>query len=110
MKQSRIFLGRVSSRFAATRARLTPLASPSRKAYSVISGVPNKTKFESNISFRSISSFRSDYEGAATERLSEGVVPKPLNAEDVTRLVELMKSPPPGACRGVNILKSLKFK
>jgi len=38
--------------------------------------------------------FKNDYEGAAKERLSQGVVPKPLDAEQTTRLVDLLKNPP----------------
>ncbi len=47
-------------------------------------------------SFRSFSSFKTDYEGAEAERAAQGVVAKPLDAENTARLVELIKNPPKG--------------
>ena len=35
------------------------------------------------------------YRQHVEERASEGVVPKPLDAEQTTALVELIKNPPP---------------
>jgi aconitate hydratase 2 / 2-methylisocitrate dehydratase len=46
--------------------------------------------------FRFASSFKTDYDGAAAERAKMGIVPKPLNAEETSKLVELLKSPPKG--------------
>lgn len=42
------------------------------------------------------STLKSDYDGAAAERKAQGIVPKPLDAEATSRLVELLKNPPKG--------------
>ena len=44
--------------------------------------------------FSTYSDFKSDYEGAVKERAAQRIVPKPLDAENTTRLVELLKNPP----------------
>jgi len=43
-----------------------------------------------------MSTFKEDYDGALNERLKQGIVPKPLNAEQASQLVELLKNPPEG--------------
>eukprot|EP00912_Choanoflagellata_sp_UC4_P001120 UC4_evm1s695 len=45
---------------------------------------------------RFLSSFKESYEAHVTERTSDGLVPRPLNADQVSELVELLKSPPEG--------------
>jgi len=47
-------------------------------------------------SYRSLSSFKDDYDGHVAERALQGIVPKPLDAEQTSRLVELLKNPPKG--------------
>jgi hypothetical protein len=44
----------------------------------------------------SFSTFKSDYEGAVAERGAQGIVPKPLDAEQTGKLVEMLKNPPKG--------------
>ena len=45
---------------------------------------------------RSFSTFRDNYNGAAAERALQKIVPKPLDAEATSKLVELLKNPPAG--------------
>jgi hypothetical protein len=47
-------------------------------------------------SFKYFSTLKDDYEGAAAERRAQLIVPKPLDAEQTGRLVELLKNPPKG--------------
>lgn len=47
-------------------------------------------------SARSLSTFKTNYEGAVAERAQQGVVPKPLDAAETSQLVELLKNPPKG--------------
>jgi len=42
------------------------------------------------------SSFKTEYDAHVTERAAEGIVPLPLNAKQVSELVELLKKPPAG--------------
>ena len=45
---------------------------------------------------RSLSAFKDSLDGAASERALEGVVPKPLDAEETANLCEMLKNPPAG--------------
>lgn len=45
---------------------------------------------------RAASSFAASYQTHVAERAAEGIVPKPLTAEQVAEVVKLLKSPPPG--------------
>ncbi len=45
---------------------------------------------------RNASTFKQEYDAAAAERASQGVVPKPLDAASTNKLVELLKNPPKG--------------
>lgn len=38
---------------------------------------------------------KNEYEGEVAEQLGEGVVPKPFTAAATSKLVELLKNPPP---------------
>jgi len=37
-----------------------------------------------------------DYRNHVQERLQQGILPQPLNAQQTSDLIELLKSPPPG--------------
>eukprot|EP01038_Epipyxis_sp_PR26KG_P005901 gene5901-8141_t len=50
--------------------------------------------YQSN--YRGISTFKKDYDGAVRERAEQGIVPKPLDADNTAKLVELLKNPPAG--------------
>jgi aconitate hydratase 2/2-methylisocitrate dehydratase len=43
-----------------------------------------------------MSAFKDEYDGAVAERAAQGIVPKPLDAEGVSKLVDLLKAPPAG--------------
>jgi aconitate hydratase 2/2-methylisocitrate dehydratase len=45
---------------------------------------------------RTFSALKDELEGAKAERAAEGVVLKPLDASQMSKLVELLQSPPPG--------------
>jgi len=45
---------------------------------------------------RFASTFKADYDGAAAERAQQGIVPKALDADQTSKLVELLKNPPKG--------------
>jgi aconitate hydratase 2/2-methylisocitrate dehydratase len=45
---------------------------------------------------RFVSDFKKQYDAAAQERLQQGVVPKPLDAQSVSNLVSLLTAPPAG--------------
>lgn len=47
-------------------------------------------------SVRNASTFKNEYDNAKAERLQQGVVPKPLDAAQTNKLVELLKNPPKG--------------
>lgn len=47
-------------------------------------------------SLRYASTFKTAYDNAAVERQKQGVVPKPLNADETSKLVEQLKNPPKG--------------
>lgn len=49
-----------------------------------------------SVSTRSFSAFKDNYDGAAAERALQKIVPKPLDAEATSKLIELLKSPPAG--------------
>ena len=46
-------------------------------------------------SIRHFSALKDEYNGAVAERAAQGIVAKPLNAAQTSKLVELLKSPPP---------------
>ncbi len=46
--------------------------------------------------FRGVSQFKKDYDGAVAERALQGIVPKPLDAEQTGKLVAMLKSPEKG--------------
>ena len=48
------------------------------------------------MTYRGMSSFKERYDGHVAERASLGIVPKALDAEQVTELVEMLKNPPKG--------------
>ena len=50
----------------------------------------------SNYFARGFSAFKDNYDGAAAERALQKIVPKPLDAEATSKLVELLKNPPAG--------------
>ena len=45
---------------------------------------------------RFASTFKTNYDGMVAERATMGIVPKPLDAEQTGKLVEMLKSPPAG--------------
>ena len=45
---------------------------------------------------RNFSTFKDNYDGATAERALQKIVPKPLDAEATSKLVELLKNPPVG--------------
>ena len=45
---------------------------------------------------RNVSDFKVSYDKAVADRATQGIVPKPLSAEEASKLVELMKNPPKG--------------
>ena len=45
---------------------------------------------------RYASTFKANYDGAVAERAEQGVVPKPLDADQTSKLVALLKTPPAG--------------
>jgi aconitate hydratase 2/2-methylisocitrate dehydratase len=47
-------------------------------------------------SFRSLSAFKDEYDGHVAERAAAGIVPKPLDAEQTSKLVQMLKNPPKG--------------
>jgi aconitate hydratase 2/2-methylisocitrate dehydratase len=53
-----------------------------------------RNSFRPNI--RYASSFKEAYDAVVAERLNEGIVPKPIDAENTSKLVELLKNPPKG--------------
>jgi aconitate hydratase 2/2-methylisocitrate dehydratase len=56
-------------------------------------------RFETSLSYQSsrlLSTFKVNYDAASTERSKMGVVPKPLDADSVSKLVDLLKNPPKG--------------
>jgi aconitate hydratase 2/2-methylisocitrate dehydratase len=58
--------------------------------------ISNKGCYRPRYSMRFLSAFKDEYDGAAAERAALGVVPKALDAEGVSKLVELLKNPPKG--------------
>ena len=48
------------------------------------------------MAMRYASTFKANYDGAVAERAQQGVVPKPLDADQTSKLVELLKAPPAG--------------
>lgn len=48
------------------------------------------------LSARNLSAFKDQYDGAASERALQKIVPKPLDAQTTSELVELLKNPPAG--------------
>ena len=57
--------------------------------------IGSKNSFVFNPLFnRKLSSLKTAYEGAKAERALQGIVPKPLDVEGTTQLVELLKNPP----------------
>lgn len=56
----------------------------------------NNIDVSSPYSSRSASTFKADYDGALAERAQQGIVMKPMDAEQTSKLVELLKSPPKG--------------
>ena len=48
------------------------------------------------LSARNLSAFKDQYDGAAAERALQKIVPKPLDAQTTSELVELLKNPPAG--------------
>ena len=45
---------------------------------------------------RFASTFKTNYDGMVAERAATGIVPKPLDAEQTSKLVEMLKTPPAG--------------
>lgn len=45
---------------------------------------------------RSMSTFKDEYMGHVAERLEQGIVPKPLDADQISKIIELLKAPPAG--------------
>lgn len=64
-------------------------------AKSVQSNVFQTTPF-SRTALRFASAFKDSYDSQLQERLKQGVVPKPLDADSTSKLVELLKNPPKG--------------
>eukprot|EP01040_Poterioochromonas_malhamensis_P002501 gene2501-2657_t len=64
-------------------------------AKNVQSNVFQTTPF-SRSSLRFASAFKENYDSQLQERLKQGVVPKPLDADSTSKLVELLKNPPKG--------------
>lgn len=58
--------------------------------------VSSSTTSTSSLSRRSLSTLKTNYDGAAAERKQQGIVPKPLDADQTSQLVELLKNPPKG--------------
>lgn len=71
-----------------------------RKSFStlkLIKNIQNKNSVVNNcLSKRFLSKFKDSYDAAAAERLSLGIVPKPLDAVQTTEVVNLLKAPPKG--------------
>lgn len=89
---------RVSSRGVAARAAVANFSTGLSSARSANSTGFYSAKYtrSSTGAVRFASSFKADYDGAAAERASQGIVPKALDAEQTSKLVELLKNPPKG--------------
>lgn len=75
------------------------IASRTSLATATVKNVRVKSLYVSNFSkttARCASSFKVKYDSHVEERFKSGVVPKPLDAESTSKLVELLKSPPKG--------------
>ena len=88
---------RTASRSLVTKAVVanftTGLTSRSAPTAFHAGSVPQYSRFGS---VRFASSFKADYDKAAAERAEQGIVPKALDAEQTSKLVELLKNPPQG--------------
>ena len=62
----------------------------------VFSSLSKFKSFNAFPKFKYLSTFKSNYEGAVAERALQGIVPKPLDSESASQLVELLKNPPDG--------------
>ena len=92
MRQSGLSAQRIM-RHAASRK---PYAA--RKSFAQMNIATSSMKCLSGYSVtpRKFSTFKDNYDGATAERALQKIVPKPLDAEATSKLVELLKNPPTG--------------